>query len=102
MSWTALCEALEQETANLNALEGSPRKRRKRTTTLEACFNFSLNALRNEDEEAWNAFVWLGVLPEDVQIAAPMATTLWESECPCRLAGTLQTTHAERSLAYVA
>ena len=77
MSWIALCEALEQEIANLNALEGSPRRRRKGATTLEACFNFSLNALRGEDEDAWNAFVWLGVLPEDVRIAAPMATTLW-------------------------
>ncbi|MCP4397649.1 MAG: hypothetical protein GY801_10170 [bacterium] len=80
MSWTTLCGALEQETANLNALEGSPRRRRKGATTLEACFNFSLNALREEDEEAWNAFVWLGVLPEDVLIAAPMAATLWEKE----------------------
>ncbi len=45
---------------------------------MEACFSLSLNALRNEDKQAWRAFLWLGVLPEDVQIAAPMAATLWE------------------------
>ena len=33
----------------------------------------------NEDfPEAWNSFVWLGILPEDVSIAAPMVATLWE------------------------
>lgn len=80
MSWTALCEALEQEIVNLEALESSPRRRRNRKNRLEACFNLSLDALRNEDEDAWNAFVWLGVLPEDVLIAAPMTVTLWKME----------------------
>jgi hypothetical protein len=80
MSWVALCDALEQEVVNLETFESSPRRRRKRETILEASFNLSLNALRSDDEEAWQAFVWLGVLPEDVQIAAPMAVTLWEME----------------------
>jgi len=73
-SWTALRAALEQETAHLEAL-GGPRQ----GTKLEASFNLSLNALRSDHENAWNAFIWLGVLPEDVQIVAPMAATLWDT-----------------------
>jgi hypothetical protein len=75
-SWTALREALVVEIARLEALEG-PRKRRERPR-LEASFNLSLNALRADDEQAWQAFIWLGVLPEDVRLAAPMAATLWD------------------------
>jgi len=78
MSWSRLRQALDQEIAALETLDSSPRRRRRRETRLEACFNLSLNALRDEDEEAWRAFVALGVLPEDVLIAAPMAATLWE------------------------
>jgi S1-C subfamily serine protease len=76
-TWVELCEALEEEVARLEALE-TPRHRRRGHTRLEATFNLSLNALRADDEKAWQAFVWLGVLPEDMQIAAPMATTLWD------------------------
>ena len=76
-SWTALREALEQEISRLESLEG-PRRRRRGHLQLEATFNLSLNALRADDEEAWRAFVWMGVLPEDVLIAAPMAATLWD------------------------
>ena len=58
-------------------MEG-PRGRCRGQTRLEASFNLSLDALRRDDEAAWRAFAWLGVLPEDVSIAAPMAATLWE------------------------
>ncbi|MBN1810840.1 MAG: hypothetical protein JXA14_03295 [Anaerolineae bacterium] len=75
-TWTGLCAALEEEVARLEALD-SARRRRKRATRLEASFNLSLNALRADDGEAWEAFAWLGVLPEDVTITAPMAATLW-------------------------
>lgn len=77
ISWNALHQALEQEVAHLDALEGSPRRRRKREATLEASFMLSLNALRTDDEDAWVCFVWLGVPPEDTQIAVPMTVTLW-------------------------
>ncbi|MEM7333492.1 MAG: NB-ARC domain-containing protein [Chloroflexota bacterium] len=76
--WSALHEALEREVARLEALEG-PRARKK-GLRLVATFNLSLNALRNEEESAWEAFVWLGVLPEDVLVTAPMTTTLWEMD----------------------
>ena len=72
--WTVLHEALEEEIARLETLEGPHRKTLPR---LEASFNLSLNALRDENEDAWRAFVWLGVLPEDAVMAAPMAATLW-------------------------
>ncbi len=74
-SWLALREALAEEIARLEAFEG-PRQRRE-GPRLEASFNLSLNALRVDDEPAWRAFAWLGVLPEDVRLAAPMAATLW-------------------------
>jgi hypothetical protein len=79
ISWTILREALEQEIARLEVLDSSRRRRRKETT-LEACFNLSLNALRSDDDEAWQAFVWLGVLPEDVQITPLMAATIWDMD----------------------
>ncbi len=37
-----------------------------------------MKALRSCDEEAWEDFVWLGVLPEDVKINEIMASTLWD------------------------
>ena len=56
MSWTTLREALELEVANLEALEASPRKRRKKSTTLEASLHLSLNALRTDDEQSLECF----------------------------------------------
>lgn len=34
--------------------------------------------MREDFAEAWSSFVWLGVLPEDVSINAPMVATLWQ------------------------
>ena len=75
-TWIELQRALEEEVARLEALE-DPRHRRAGHARLEASLNLSLQALRTEYEKAWWAFVWLGVLPEDASIAAPMAATLW-------------------------
>ena len=77
VTWADLRLALETEVARLGALEG-PRGRRRGQTRLEASFNLSLDALRRDDEAAWRAFAWLGLLPEAVSIAAPTAATLWE------------------------
>ncbi len=76
-SWSELHHALTAEIASLEVLEGV-RRRSKKETRLEVSFNLSLNALREDFPEAWSSFVWLGVLPEDVSIAAPMVATLWE------------------------
>ena len=73
ISWKDLNDALEKE---ISFLEG-PRRRRTGKMRLDACMNLSFKALYSEDEDAWRAFVWLGILPEDVKIAAPMAATLW-------------------------
>lgn len=78
-SWADLRQALEREIARLDALAG-PSRRRKGTAKLEASFNLSLDALRAEDEEAWRAFAWLGILPEDAAISAPLSAILWEVE----------------------
>jgi hypothetical protein len=77
-TWTNLRAALKTELARLETLEGP--HRRRGGARLEASFNLSLNALRAEDEAAWKAFVWLGVLPEDVRLATPMVATLWEMD----------------------
>ena len=74
VAWITLCEGLEAEVARLEVLYG-PRQQAK----LEASFNLSIQALQEYNSKAWLAFVWLGVLPEDVTIAAPMVATLWDS-----------------------
>jgi hypothetical protein len=89
--WSDLICTLEQEVARLEALSGSHR-RRKEETRLDACFNLSLNTLRDDDIEVWLHFVWLGVLPDDALVAAPMAATLWgvlEAEAARALASLL-------------
>ncbi|ELS04510.1 NB-ARC domain-containing protein, partial [Xenococcus sp. PCC 7305] len=78
-SWSDLNSALTAEIARLEVLEGV-RRRSKKETRLEASFNLSLNVLREDFPEAWESFVWLAVLPEDVSIAAPMVATLWQVE----------------------
>ena len=77
VSWTELRRALKAEVARLEELE-DPLRRRKGQVRLEASFNYSLRALRAEDQAAYETFAWLGLLPEDAAIAAPMAATLWE------------------------
>ncbi|MEH2212425.1 NB-ARC domain-containing protein, partial [Nostoc sp.] len=77
ITWVKLETALKQEIANLKVLDGA-----RQENSLEATFNLSLKALRDYDEQAWENFIWLGVLPEDVTIAAPMAVTLWDMESP--------------------
>ena len=74
VSWKDLKDALEKE---ISFLEG-PRRRRTGETRLKACLNLSFKALYEDDEDAWRAFVWLGILPEDVKITAPMAAKLWD------------------------
>jgi uncharacterized protein (UPF0276 family) len=81
VTWSALCADLDREVARLEALEG-PRRRNKGETRLEASFNLSLNALKEESLELWESFVWLGVVLEDAVIAAPMAATLWDVDVP--------------------
>jgi CHAT domain-containing protein len=75
ITWVKLEAALKQEVANLKILYGA-----RQENSLEATFNLSLKALRDYDEQAWENFIWLGILPEDVTIAAPMAVTLWDME----------------------
>ena len=77
VSWIELRRALEAEVARLEELE-DPRHRRTGRALLKASFNYSLRALRAEDQAAYEAFAGLGLLPEDAAIAAPMAATLWE------------------------
>ncbi len=78
-TWTMLRQALEEEVAQLEALE-TPRRRRRERSQVEASFNLSLKALENDDEETRQAFIWLGVLPGDVQVTAPMVATLWQMD----------------------
>src|SRR5207249_3932715 len=80
--WEELLLKLEQEVAALEALD-DPTERWKRKSEgagkrqLEASLQLSLRALQAESEEAFRCFVWLGVLPDDTPLAAPMASALW-------------------------
>ena len=76
IAWTQLQEAFSSEIVRLEELEDR-RRVRKGNLRLEACFNLTLDALRANDEEAWKSFIWLAILPEDISLAAPLATTLW-------------------------
>src|SRR5262249_45217072 len=76
--WDGLLHRLEQEVAALEALEDpAERWKKKVKTRLEASLQLSLRALREEAEEAYCCFVWLGILPDDTTLAAPMASALW-------------------------
>ena len=59
-------------------LEALGSSRRNKENQLQTVLNASLVILHEEDEQAWKAFIWLGVLPRGVLIAAPMASTIWE------------------------
>ena len=79
VSWTDLQSALVSEIARLEVLD-PPRYRKKKEASLEALFNLSLHALKEDDGEVWQSFIGLGVLPEDAAISAPMAATLWDCD----------------------
>ena len=85
-TWIDLYNALTEEIDRLKVLESEENefkivKSEDRNTSVEACFNLSLKALKQKYEpKIWTSFVWLGVLPEDVNITAPMISTLWEVE----------------------
>jgi hypothetical protein len=76
-SWIDLYTALEQEVPQIQKLE-HPHKRTKGETKLEAVFNLSLNALKEDSIDLFTNFAWLGIVAEDVVIAAPMVATFWE------------------------
>jgi hypothetical protein len=88
VAWEELLRALEREVATLEALE-DPARRRQGMARLEASFHLSLRALRQKDEGAWHCFVWLGVLPDDTTLAAPMAA-LWDIGDPEEADGVLE------------
>src|SRR5262249_39760383 len=79
VSWQTLLEQLEQEVAALEALN-SPATRwsakQEQARTVEASLQLSLRAVHDEAEEAWRCFVWLGVLPDDTTLCAPMASAV--------------------------
>jgi hypothetical protein len=71
---TDLATALAEETADFKAYLDRHRGKNK----LDLSLLRSIEQLKSEEgEPAWVDFLWLGVLPEDVTVAAPMTTTLW-------------------------
>jgi hypothetical protein len=89
--WQELLRNLEQEVAALEALENpAERWTKKGKLQLEASLHLSLQALREENEEAFRCFVWLGVLPDDTTLAAPVASTLWDFQDMAEADGLLE------------
>ncbi|QEH37826.1 Regulatory protein AfsR [Aquisphaera giovannonii] len=76
VSWSDLSDALEAEVGRLGQLE-NPRQRWKPQPRLIATFNTSLRALSVDVPVAYDAFLWLGVLPEDTTITAAAAATIF-------------------------
>jgi WD40 repeat protein len=80
LSWDDLLLDLGKEVARLESLDDpslrdlSKHDQRKRFS-LVSSINLSLKQLKPPDLEK---FAWLGVLPEDVEIQAKVAATLWE------------------------
>lgn len=75
IEWTKLRAMLEDEINRLSSLEPLS-NRLKGNIRIEATFNLSLNALRDYGK-AWELFIWLGILPEDIALTAPIAATIW-------------------------
>jgi len=82
VSWSELLSDLKAEVARLEALDtpgiiylsdGAER----RNLSLRASFQLSLQRL---PEEKRTAFIWLGVLPEDVDLNPKMTATLWRTD----------------------
>jgi hypothetical protein len=81
-SWTVLLEDMRREVARLKTLdnksardvtdEGSLKK-----LSLQASLNLSVQRLEEETREN---FIWLGILPEDVNITQQMTATLWDMD----------------------
>ena len=79
--WEDLLANLEREVAVLEALEDQTKpwkKKRKEELGLEASLQLSLRASRDESEEAYRSFIWLGALRDDATLTAPMASALWD------------------------
>ncbi|MFG6103641.1 NB-ARC domain-containing protein [Leptothoe sp. EHU-05/26/07-4] len=84
--WATLKKAFLKAAKGLQALD-YPSVRLKdlseeeqRKYSLQACFQVSLERLKEDSLEYFERFVWLGILPEDVILQQQMATTLWDAE----------------------
>jgi hypothetical protein len=73
--WTELVSELERDEGNIEALEAG-RSRRLGQSKLEQMVDISLRTVRAEDPAAYEAFLRLGVLFEDAEIAAPAAAVV--------------------------
>ena len=82
-SWAKLLTDLGGEIARLDKLNKEPGWRqikdetRRKRLSLIASFNLSLQRL---SKELFEAFAWLGVLPEDATIVPAVASTLWKTD----------------------
>lgn len=72
-TWDELLHCMRQDLADLGRLDLD--EATYRNESLRVSFRLSLGSLSIEDQEA---FVWLGVVPEDVFLNNRMASTLWD------------------------
>lgn len=71
VSWGEIRSPLEGDHPQLQSIEG-PRQRR-----LELCLNRSIQAIKEFDVRAWEAFCWLGAVTEGAAITVPMCIAVW-------------------------
>ncbi|MEM6752143.1 MAG: CHAT domain-containing protein [Cyanobacteria bacterium P01_C01_bin.38] len=80
ISWAVLLRDMQQEVARLKTLDNKSARDAKDEASLKrlsliASLNLSVKRLSEETREN---FIWLGILPEDVNIAPKMTATLWD------------------------
>lgn len=82
ISWKDLSRDIQQEVARLKTLDDVSARDVNdeadlKKLSLTASLNFSVQQLSDETR---SNFIWLGVLPEDVNITPKMAATLWDMD----------------------
>lgn len=81
-SWTVLLQDMQQEVARLKTLDDKSARdaiddASLKQLSLTASLNLSIKQLLEKTREN---FIWLGILPEDVNITQAMTATLWDMD----------------------
>ena len=81
-SWAIIVQDIQQEVARLKTLDDKSARDASdeaslKRLSLTASLNLSIQRLQ---EETRSNFIWLGILPEDVNITQKMTATLWDMD----------------------
>ena len=99
-SWTVLLQDMQQEVARLKTLDDKSARDANdevslKRLSLTASLNLSIQRLPEVTREN---FIWLGILPEDVNITQAMTATLWDMDSKRDVADELSYLHSKALL----